>query len=67
VTGTYTHRHLLGIEGLSAQDVLTVLDTAQLRWWLRGFGPDVEVIEPRALRDEFSADARKLAARYVNA
>ena len=31
----------------------TVPDTAQLRWWLLGFGDQVEVLEPASLRDEF--------------
>ena len=31
----------------------TVTDTAQLRWWLLGFGNQVEVIEPTSLREEF--------------
>ena len=32
----------------------TVPDTAQLRWWLRGFGSEVEVLEPIAIREEFA-------------
>jgi predicted DNA-binding transcriptional regulator YafY len=32
----------------------TVPDTAQLRWWLRGFGSEVEVLEPSAIREEFA-------------
>lgn len=32
----------------------TVPDTAQLRWWLRGFGNEVEVLEPTAIREEFA-------------
>jgi len=31
----------------------TVADTSQLRWWLLGFGPQVEVIKPKFLRNEF--------------
>ena len=31
----------------------TVMDSLQLRWWLRGFGQWVEVIEPVELREEF--------------
>lgn len=30
-----------------------VLDSCQLRWWLRGFGDQVEVLEPAELREEF--------------
>jgi predicted DNA-binding transcriptional regulator YafY len=32
----------------------TVPDTAQLRWWLRGFGSEVEVLEPIVIREEFA-------------
>lgn len=32
----------------------TVADTAQLRWWLRGFGEYVEVLKPVSLRNEFA-------------
>ena len=42
----------------------TVHDTAQLRWWLLGFGSGVEVVEPRALRDEFRDEAERLTAVY---
>lgn len=32
----------------------TVPDTAQLRWWLKGFGNEIEVLEPTAIREEFA-------------
>ncbi len=38
--------------------VATVADTNQLRAWLRGFGPYVEVLAPPALREEMRAAAR---------
>ena len=38
----------------------TVPDTAQLRWWLAGFGSQVEVLEPESLRAEFREEARRL-------
>ncbi|MDQ5910951.1 MAG: hypothetical protein QG599_3048 [Pseudomonadota bacterium] len=41
-----------------------VRDTLQLRWWLLGFGEQVEVLEPVALREEFAERVRKLAERY---
>jgi predicted DNA-binding transcriptional regulator YafY len=41
----------------------TVADTWELRWWLRGFGSDVEVLGPARLRNEF----RKLAGEMVRA
>ncbi len=42
----------------------TVPDTVDLRAWLASYGPMVEVLEPRALRDEFAANAKKLARLY---
>lgn len=42
----------------------TVADTQQLRWWLLGFGDKVEVLEPPALRAEFSGVFRTLSQRY---
>ena len=43
----------------------TVSDTADLRWWLRSFGADVEVIGPASLREEFAAMAKRSAAMYT--
>lgn len=42
----------------------TVLLSKRLRWWLRSFGPDVEVLEPAALRAEIAAEATALARLY---
>ncbi len=42
----------------------TVPDTAQLRWWLSGFGGQLEVLEPAALRDEFVNTAQLLHSIY---
>ena len=42
----------------------TVRDTAQLRWWLLGFGDSVRVIGPRSLREEFSGIARRMHRLY---
>ena len=39
-------------------------DSHQLRWWLKGFGAQVEVLEPAALRGEFKAMAASLKALY---
>lgn len=40
------------------------LDSRQLRWWLRGFGADVEVLEPANLRAEFKELAKDLKRLY---
>lgn len=42
-----------------------VLDTAQLRWWLQGFGAAVEILGPKKLRDEFAEISRRLASLYT--
>jgi predicted DNA-binding transcriptional regulator YafY len=42
----------------------TVSDTQELRWWLRGFGAQLEVLKPATLRKEFKADALDLAEQY---
>lgn len=42
----------------------TVPDTAQLRWWLMGFGNQVEILEPVSLRDEFVNMTQSLHGIY---
>lgn len=42
----------------------TVLLSQRLRWWLRAFGPNVEVLAPEGLRSELAAEARVLAGIY---
>ncbi len=44
----------------------TVLDTAELRWWLLGFGDQVVVLEPAPLREEFKEIAVNLASFYLD-
>ena len=46
--------------------IANVKDTHQLRWWLRGFGPDVEVIEPTEIRDWLIEGARQQISRYAD-
>lgn len=45
----------------------TVPDTAQLRWWLKGFGNELELLEPTALRVEFADLASKINHIYNHA
>jgi len=42
----------------------SVLDTSQLRWWLMGFGAQVEVVKPTSLRIEFKENANGLKRLY---
>ena len=39
-------------------------DTAQLRWWLLGFGAGVEVLAPQSLREEFMNTACRMNRLY---
>ena len=41
-----------------------VADTEQLRWWILGFGENVEVIKPKALRDEIALRVKLVNAIY---
>jgi predicted DNA-binding transcriptional regulator YafY len=43
----------------------TVADTGQLRWWLRSFGTEVEVIKPVRVRREMAEEFSALAERYA--
>lgn len=43
----------------------TITDSAQLRWWLRGYGADLEVLEPTYLRKEFIDDVKTLSSYYI--
>ncbi|NMV37872.1 helix-turn-helix transcriptional regulator [Ralstonia insidiosa] len=42
----------------------TVLLSQRLRWWLRAFGPNVEVLAPASLRGELAREAHAMAALY---
>ncbi len=42
----------------------TIADTAELRWWLLGFGSQVKVLGPPELRKEFAALTAEMMARY---
>lgn len=46
------------------QVTATVKDTRQLKWWLLGFGDQVEVMKPKRLRDEFNEIGNNLVDRY---
>lgn len=42
----------------------TVANTDQLRWWLRSFGPNVEVVKPASLRRKLADEYAEMAERY---
>ena len=41
-----------------------LIDTLELRWWLQGFGDNVEILEPLAIRDKFRQLAEQLSVIY---
>lgn len=41
-----------------------VKDTAELRWWLRSYGPSVRIMKPAALRAEFKKEAKTSVQHY---
>ncbi|MFQ5519326.1 MAG: helix-turn-helix transcriptional regulator, partial [Mariprofundus sp.] len=43
---------------------VTVQDTNELRWWLLGFGDQVEILAPEGLRSDFHAIANNMAKAY---
>ncbi|MBF0266690.1 MAG: WYL domain-containing protein [Gammaproteobacteria bacterium] len=46
------------------QITATVKDTSQLKWWLMGFGSNVEVVKPKSLRAEFIQMSNELQSLY---
>lgn len=44
-----------------------VQDTHQLRWWLLGFGPRVEVLAPKSLRQTMAEELEAAARLYADA
>ena len=52
------------LDAMTYQLQATVKDTLQLRWWLRSFAADVEIVEPLSLREEFVESAKALSQIY---
>ena len=42
----------------------SVANNSELRWWIRAFGDDVEVIKPIVLRNEFRKISQRMAKLY---
>lgn len=57
-------QRLKTMEGGTLQLQARVVNTEQLRWWLLGFGDNVEVVKPRALRQELARIAAALHSTY---
>lgn len=52
------------LENGQVEIAATVLDSEQLRWWIKGFGFNMEVVEPQSLRDELYEEVKYLADAY---
>jgi len=54
---------------ISADDGMSIFkahvrDTGQLRWWLLGFGEQIEILKPIELRNEFTQKTAAMAQKY---
>ena len=43
----------------------SIFDSQELRWWLRRFGSQIEVLEPLDLRENFINEAKRLQQLYL--
>ena len=59
-----TDQQVTQLDDSTYQLQATVKDTLQLRWWLRSFAADVEVLEPLSLREEFAETVKALSQIY---
>jgi len=59
-------QHISEMENENEQYLLvaTVSNTEQLRWWIRSFSTNIEVLEPQELRAELAAEAKALNKMY---
>lgn len=53
-------------DGQSVVVSARVDDDERLRWWLAGFGSQVEVLEPSSLRSAMREEAQRLTETYAN-
>ncbi|MGB5230580.1 MAG: WYL domain-containing protein, partial [Desulfoprunum sp.] len=56
-SATFTNDGMMIIEA-------TVRVSSRLKWWILGFGENVEVLEPQFLREEFGRISRCMVAKY---
>ena len=45
---------------------MTVADTIEIASWIRGWGPEVEVLAPAELRSQFRDEAIAMTELYVD-
>ena len=63
-TTWHPSQKLRELEGGELEMTLRVRGTVEVTPWILGWGPDVEVVKPVALRDEVAARVRAAAQRY---
>jgi len=51
-------------ESLRVQLTATIKETAQLHWWLLGFGEKVKILEPKQLREKIGNILTKASTQY---
>ncbi len=56
---------ITALDGGRSRVEATLVDTAELRWWLLGFGGSVEVLQPASLRRELAAELARAAKQYA--
>lgn len=59
-------QHITELDNDRYQLDAIVKDTEQLRWWIRSFSTNIEVLEPLGLRAEFAKEVRALRKMYRN-
>lgn len=57
-------QRLRELEDGRVQITASILQTAQLRWWLLSFGDQVEVLAPEVLRNDLKATAQRMLEHY---
>ena len=57
-------QHITELDDDMYQLETNIKDTEQLRWWIRSFSTNIEVLEPLELRTEFAREARALNKMY---
>ena len=64
-TPVSTDQELIDVEGTGELELRATVESDEtLRWWLLGFGSQVEVLKPRALRAHLKQELRAAAERY---
>src|SRR2546421_5920324 len=58
-------QQITDMNGDNVMVTATVRETAQLEWWLLGFGSQIEVVEPDSIRGRIAVATQAAAIRYT--